>query len=275
MDDLTSRDDEKRLELAQEQGRAKGPEEERARENARVSRNEGGGTGVTIIVSLIVLAIIVFAGCTSSSQPVQTPSPANTVVIPSPTLTAVPFPDALGLDQFAWFGGTNGQGSATVYRYEIRPHYNWTSSSWNSPREQAAASQPMELQSGFNMEKPGEGNTFLFIFIRVKYIGTQAIHAPSGEEFVVYSDGKMYNYSPVHSSDVLIDKVSGTQYNNQIGQAGTHGGTLWDTPPSESNLADGYLIYEIPASFSPNTTYVVGNLDYQNQAAWNLGNLGC
>jgi hypothetical protein len=225
----------------------------------------------TITTFCLLFFVLLFAGCTSSSKPVQTPSPANAAVIPSPTLTAVPFPDALGLDQFAYFGGGNGQGSATVYRYEIKPNYNWTSSSWNSPREQAAASQPLDLQNGYNMEKPKDGNTFLFIFIRVKYIGTQAIHAPSGEQFVVYSDGKMYNYSPVHSSDVLIDKVSGTQYDNQIGQAGTHGGTLWDIPPSESNLADGYLIYEIPASFSPGTTYVAGNLDNQNQAAWNLG----
>jgi hypothetical protein len=219
----------------------------------------------------LLFFVLIFSGCTSSSPPVQTPFPATTVVIPSPNLTAVPFPNALGLDQYAYFGSGNGQGAATVYRYEIRPHYNWTSSSWNSPREQAAASQPLELQNSFNMEKPREGNTFLIIFIRVEYIGTMAMHAPSAKQFVVYSDGKMYNYSSVHSSDVLIDKVSGKQYTNQVGQGGTHGGTLWGINPGESNLADGYLIYEIPATFSPGTTYVVGNLDYQNLAVWNLG----
>jgi hypothetical protein len=60
------------------------------------------------------------------------------------------------------------------------------------------------------MEKPGEGNTFLIIFIRVKYVGTQAMHAPLAKQFVENSDGKVYNYSPVHSSDVLIEEVSGT-----------------------------------------------------------------
>ena len=142
-------------------------------------------------------------------------------------------------------------------------------------REQAAASQPLELQNGYTRKKPKEGNTFLFIFIRLKYSGTQAIRAHSGERFVVCRDGKMYNYSPVHSPDVLIDKVCGTQYGNQIGQAGTHGGTLWDIPPGESNLADGYLVGEMPASFSPGTICVAGNLDYQNQAAWNPVNPGC
>lgn len=162
--------------------------------------------------------------------------------------------------------GENGQGSATVYRYEIRPHYNWTSSSWNSPREQVAASQPLELQNGYTKEKPGEGNTFLIIFVCIVNVGTKAMYAPSAKQFVVYSDGKMYNYTSVHSSDVLIDNVSGKQYTNPVGQ----GGTVGSIQPGESNRADGYLIYEIPASFSPGTTYVLCNLDNQSQAAWKL-----
>ena len=197
----------------------------------------------------------------------QTPSPATPVVIQSPAPTAVPFPDALVLDQFSCFGSGNEQASATVYRYEIRPNYNWTSSSWNSPREQAAASHPLELQYGYNMEKPKDGNTFLFIFIRVENVGTQAMRAPLAKQFVVYSDGKMYNYSSVHSSDVLIDKVSGRQYDYLFGQEGNVG----YIQPGESNLAEGYLIYEIPASFSPEKTYVMSNLDYQNTAIWKLG----
>jgi hypothetical protein len=209
---------------------------------------------------------LIFAGCMSSSLPVQTPLSANALVIPSPTLTAVPFPEVLGLNEYTCFGCENRQGAATVYRYEIRPHYNWTSPSWNSPREQAAASQPLELQNGYTMEKPGEGNTFLIIFIRVENVGTMAVNAPLAKQFVVYSDGKMYNYTSVHSSDVVIDKVSGSQYGYQIGQ----GGTVGYIQSGESNRAEGYLIYEIPASFSPNTTYVIGNLDYQNQAEWKL-----
>jgi hypothetical protein len=171
------------------------------------------------------------------------------------------------MDQFSCFGSGNGQASAIVYRYEIRPYYNWTSSSWNSPREQAAASKPLELQNGYNMEKPKEGNTFLFIFIRVENIGNQTVRAPSANQFVVYSDGKMYNYSSVHSSDVVIDQVSGKQYDYLFGQDRSVG----YIQPGESNQAEGYLIYEIPASFSPEKTYVMSNLDYQNTAIWKLG----
>jgi hypothetical protein len=189
------------------------------------------------------------------------------VVILSPTPTAVPFPNALAQNEYATFGSGNEQGKATVYRYEVKSNYNWTSPSWNSPREQVAASPPLELQRGYNMEKSQEGNIFLFIYVRAVNTGNNAVYAPSAKQFVVFSDGKAYNYSSVHSSDVIIDKVTGTQYDYQIGR----GGTVGYIQPGESNKADGYLIYEIPAPFSPNTTYVVSNLDYQNKAVWKLG----
>ena len=211
---------------------------------------------------------LIFAGCMSSFLPAQTPVVSNTLGIPSPVLTAVPFPNALGLDDYSCFGCDNRQAGATVYRYEIRPYYNWTSPSWNSPREQADASQPLELQRGYTMEKPGEGNTFLFIFIHVQNVGTMGVNVPLAKQFVVYSDGKMYNYTPVHSPDVVIDRVSGSQYGYQTGQEGS--GTVGYIQSGESNRAEGYLIYEVPASFSPNNTYVIGYLDNQNQAEWKL-----
>jgi hypothetical protein len=210
---------------------------------------------------------LIFAGCVSSSLPVQTPVSPDTLVIPSIAPTAVPFPNALSLDEYSCFGCESRQAGATVYRYEIRPYYNWTSPSWNSPAEQASASQPLEQQGGYTMEKPGEGNTFLFIFIRIQNVGTMGVNVPLAKQFVVYSDGKRYNYTSVHRPDVIIDRVSGSQYGYQIGQ----GGTVGYIQPGESNRAEGYLIYEVPASFSPNTTYVVADLDNQNTEEWKLG----
>jgi hypothetical protein len=35
-------------------------------------------------------------------------------------------------------------------------------------------------------------------------------------------------------------------------------------------MAEGYLIYEVPAALTPQDTYVLVNLDYQNQAVWRL-----
>ena len=93
------------------------------------------------------------------------------VVILSPTPTAVPFPNALALNEYATFGSADMIGKATVYGYDMKPGYNWTSPSWNSPGEQGAASQPLEIQRGYTMEKPQEGNTFLFVYVRVLNTG--------------------------------------------------------------------------------------------------------
>ena len=224
----------------------------------------------TILFFGVLFFVLLFSGCTSTSPQVAAPTPVPTtaaVVILSPTPTPVPFPDALALNEYATFGSGDMIGKATIYGYDIKPSYNWTSPSWNSPGEQAAASQSLELQRGYTIEKPQGGNTFLFVYVRVLNPGKNAVYAPSAKQFVVNSNGKLYNYSPVQSSEVIIDKVPGTQYDYQIGR----GGTVGYVQPGESNRADGYLIYEIPAKFSPNTTYVVTNLDYQNQAVWKLG----
>jgi hypothetical protein len=222
----------------------------------------------TIAVFGVLFFVLLFSGCTSTSPPVQTPTsvPTTAVVKLSPTPTAVPFPNALSLNEYATFGSADKIGQATVYGYEIRPNYNWTSPSWNSPRGQGAASPPLDIQRGYTMEKPHEGNTFLFVYVRVLNTGKNAVFAPSAKQFVLNSNGTIYNYSSVHGSDVIIDKVPGTQYDYQIGR----GGTVGYVQPGESNRADGYLIYEVPAMFSPKTTYVVSNLDYQNQVVWRL-----
>jgi hypothetical protein len=59
MEDITLRQDEIGRKLATEKGRKLGMEEERALEKQRDERKEGWGTGMKIVISLIVLAIIV------------------------------------------------------------------------------------------------------------------------------------------------------------------------------------------------------------------------
>jgi hypothetical protein len=217
----------------------------------------------------VLFLLLILSGCTSTSPPVQSPTsvPTTAVVTQSPTPAAAQFPNALTLNEYAAFGSGDERGKATVYRYEIKPSYTWTSPSWNSPSMQGASSSPLDIQHGYTTEKPGEGNIFLVIYVRVTNTGKNAVYAPSAKQFVVNSNNTIYPYSPVQSSDVTIDNVPGTQYDYQIGR----GGTVGYVQPGESNSADGYLIYEIPATFSPTTTYVVSNLDYQNQAVWKLG----
>ncbi len=216
-----------------------------------------------------VLLFVLISGCTSTTPPVQSQTPVPTTAVtltPTPTPTSEPFPNALALNEYATFGSGNEQGKATVYQFDIKSDYNWTSPTWNSPGLQAATPQPLGLQRGYNTEKPQAGNIFLFIYLRVLNTGTNAVYAPSAEQFVVSSNGKVYNYSSVRSSDVTIDQVTGTQYDYQIGR----GGEVGYIQPGESNRAEGYLIYEIPAALTPQDTYVLVNLDYQNQAVWSL-----
>jgi hypothetical protein len=228
-----------------------------------------------VVVVGVLVTLLFLAGCLNNAPvsptpiptPVATSVPVSAVMTPIPTQTSTPFPDALALGQFATFESGNTQGRATVYRYNVLPNYNWTSPSFNSPSEQAAASPPLERQQGFNMETPQEGNVFLFIFVRVENTGNNAVYAPSGKQFVVSSGGKIYNFTSLHGSDVIVDKVSGTQYDYQIGR----GGVVGYVQPGVSNAADGYLIYEVPETFSPSSAYVLGKLNFVTQAEWKLG----
>jgi hypothetical protein len=106
MDDISSRDDEKGRELAREKGRIdeqnsqrerelatekgrkQGQQEERAREKGK----DGWGTGIKIVISLIVLAIIVaLVAFLTLSVTVTNTSPGN--ALPFTTNYAVTFPE--------------------------------------------------------------------------------------------------------------------------------------------------------------------------------------
>jgi hypothetical protein len=224
----------------------------------------------------ILLIVLFCSGCmnTTPQSPSQTtvPSPVSTTlppttatIVPNPAVTA--YPGALALGQYATFGSEGRQGKATVYKYEIRQNYNWTAPTFKSPGSQSGASGPNEVQRGYMSQKPKAGNTFLFVYVSLVNNGTAAIYAPSASQFVVSANGTVYNYTSVQGSDVVIDTVPGTQYDYQIGR----GGLVGYIQPGESNKADGYLIYEVPAAISLKDAYVLVNLDYQNRAVWRLG----
>jgi general stress protein YciG len=110
MDDLTSRDEEKRQELARElgrqeeqklqrerelateKGRKQGQDEERAREKAREKPKEGWGMGIKIIVSLVVLAIIV-AVVALLTLSVSVTNVSTSYALPFTTGYSVTFPE--------------------------------------------------------------------------------------------------------------------------------------------------------------------------------------
>jgi general stress protein YciG len=110
MDDLTSRDDEKRQEIARElgrqeeqklqrerelateKGRKQGQDEERTREKAREKPKEGWGMGIKIIASLVVLAIIV-AVVALLTLSVSVTNVSTSYALPFTTSYSVTFPE--------------------------------------------------------------------------------------------------------------------------------------------------------------------------------------
>ena len=106
MDDITSRDNEKRLELAREQGRKEEQDRQRERElatergrkqgldeeRAREKSKEGWGMGMKMIASLVILAIIVAVVALLSLSVSVMPVTTN-YAMPFTTNYAVTFPE--------------------------------------------------------------------------------------------------------------------------------------------------------------------------------------
>jgi hypothetical protein len=221
-------------------------------------------------LSCLVIVLILCAGCTSppaqTVTTVTTTTPVKTMIA-TPVPTATPWPGAVALKTEVLFGTGGKNGSATVYKTDVRPEYTWTSPSFNSAREQRSAGEPLETQQGYNTEKPAEGNAFLFVSVRLANTGTTSIVAPSPNQFVVYYEGTAIPYSSLHGSDVIVGSMQGTQYDYLIGKGGVSG----YIQPGDSNAADGFLIYEVPASIDLARTYMVITLDSGHESAWKLG----
>ncbi len=221
----------------------------------------------TLLATLVLLAVL--CGCTGNTPdapPVTTLPPATPTPTLEPTPTPDPFPDALALNTPVPFGIMKKTGELTVTGYKVRPTYSWVDPSWNSPREQLESANPYETQKGYNTQKPADGNTFLFVYLTAACTGTESVWAPSPAQIVVMSNGITSSYSTLASDQTIVDGEIGNQYDFQIGVGGTGG----YVQPGKSNNVKGFLIYEVPASFSPDTTYVVANADAETQGVWRL-----
>lgn len=222
----------------------------------------------TIGIFCIVIALIACAGCTGTAPQTPTPLPVIVTTTAAPAPESTPYPGALALNQETPFGIAGMNGTATVYKAEIRSAYSWASPSYNSPHEQQEAGTSLySTQHGYNTETPKEGNTFLFVYVRLANTGSERMVAPSPNQFVVSYNGMTYPYSSVRGSDVTISSVRVTQYDYQIGRGGVAGSIA----PGPSNAADGFLIYEVPSSIDLSKAALVIALDPEHQSAWKLG----
>lgn len=235
---------------------------------------------VIVIVIVIAAAAFVFVLPKISGSTVQrnTPVPttvavtqttmiAATTVTPAPTQN--PFPNALALRQKFSFGSGNAAGVGTVYRYWMNDTYQWHNDKDNL----------------YYVEKPPAGYKFLVIFVDVTNTGNAPIWPPMADNIHLIYDGKEYaldqdhylpdksiNFkaTPIEIQEIqYVSKLTGSEYVEDYGYS--HGTKFGDLYPGESNAIDGYLIYEVPASLTPDTTYVKIDFSGQDIGVWKLG----
>lgn len=215
----------------------------------------------------IVAVLVALAGCTGTAPQTTTAAPVVVTTTATPVPEPTTYPGALALNQETPFGIAGYNGTATVYKAELRSTYQWSSPSFNSPHAQEEAGDTLfTTQKGYNTEKPKDGNTFLFVYVRLANIGSQRMVAPSPNQFIVDYNGKTYPYRSVEGSDVTVSTVRVTQYDYLIGKGGVAGFIM----PGASNAADGFLIYEVPASIDLTKAAMIIGLDSEHQSAWKL-----
>ena len=229
---------------------------------------------IIFLLAAIIMVVLVILCWGTGTTPSAQPPPATTTVVtappaattPEPTPTPDPYPDASALNTPVAFGSGAKTGEINVYGYTVRPTFAWVDPSWNSPKEQAESQGAFETQKGYNTEHPAEGNTFVFIYLSVGATGTESVWAPSPNQIVFYSNGQTYKYTSVGSAQTVISDETGNQYDFELGTGGTGGYVM----PGKSNNVKGFLIYEVPESFSPETAYVIVTPDARTQGVWKL-----
>jgi len=230
-----------------------------------------------ILVIAAVIAAFVLPGI--PGDPARTsgpavPAAATTAPAASPAATTRtpvpdPFPDALRVKDTFPFGSGEVASEGTVYRVWMNGTYQWHN----------------DLDNRYYTQVPGTGNKYLFVFVNVYNNGTLRVWPPTSGLIRVYYDGRWYSTDPNHRlpgntkniKDNPIEikevqyfsKLHGSEYVEDYGFS--HGDPLGFLYPGKSNAFDGYLIYEVPASLTPDKAYAQIAFNGHDVGVWRLG----
>jgi hypothetical protein len=229
---------------------------------------------VVVIAGVYFVVLPKLSGITGSAA--QTPLATMTVspTTPLPTATTVstpppdPFPDALPLKKWFPFSEGKTKSEGTVYRYWINETYQWHSDADNK----------------WYIQKPKRGNKYLFVFAGVVNRGDTAFPYPKSNSIYVHYNGSIYNPDPEHylpdkagNRDATAVEVGEIQFQSDVfnleyveDYGYSHGTTANMVYPGESNAVDGYIIYDMPASLTPDKTYVEIVFNGHERAVWKL-----
>lgn len=211
-------------------------------------------------------------GASSTPSPtavVTTTTPVTTVPSTAPTPTPDPFPNALKLKDGFPFGTGKVASEATVYRVWMNDSYQWHN----------------DMDNRYYFEKPKSGYKFLFVFLNVFNKGDTRVWPPTAANVKVHYKGEVYSSDPNHflpdkSSDrkataievkevEFFSKLFGSEYVEDYGYS--HGTQYAYLYPGKSNAIDGYLIYQVPVSLTPDKAYARVEFNGNEVGVWNLG----
>ena len=242
-----------------------------------------------LITGILVLTLLLLSGCVdeerTDSTGTATPAPVRTSTIvpsvqPSGTVTSVTSsPQAepadarlrnpLLLKEGYLFGnGTKWISEAKVNRFWMNDSYRWYN--------------PEELQ--YRYQKGPGGKKYLFVFLSFVNYGTQRAPLPPPGNIYIIHDNTMLTPYVLHplpmknpDSTPRVARIAEIEYSHKVYSSElvedygySHGQKLDYIAPGESNAVEGYIIYEVPASLTPEKTYVLIVLPDRNQAVWIL-----
>lgn len=236
---------------------------------------------VKIIPVFCILALVVCAGCATREQPkptetatiVTTPPPTpspEATILTTATTPAPLYPDALRLKSPFTFGnGTSWTTDAAVNRVWINDTYRWFNPAENQYETRVAA----------------QGKKFLIVFLTMVNRGTERAPLPPRGNIYVLFDNAVVSPDTVHplptmnpNSVPAIARIAEIEYSRNVYSSEqaedygySHGQKLAYVNPGESNAVEGYIVYEVPASVVPETTYVKIVMPDKTEGTWVLG----
>jgi len=209
-----------------------------------------------VLITFLLIAILA-AGC-GEKVPRQVPETPSVTTIPTPPVTtetprvtAVPeaFPGALSLGTPYRYGREDIAMEVTVYKVKVMEEYDWWSPKWGR----------------YWNTTPKRGNTFLFALVRFIDRGTARALLPAPHTLVLRSDGNSYVETTDRDNSLWIKGIDVKQYEYYFED------TAGWIDPGESNKVEGFMIYEVPLSVTPQNSYIDVIFSGKAAAVWKLG----
>jgi hypothetical protein len=229
------------------------------------------GTGTSLVTTASVIPTYVVPPVMNDSPMATRQIPAlNTTGSPMAALTEPASFHPLELKQAVLFGnGTTWNSEIAINRIWINDTYRWYN--------------PEELQ--YDKRIAPAGKKYLLVFLSVINRGTERAPLPPHENIYVICENVViapYSLHPLPMKNMdstpRIARIADIEYfrkvysSEQVEDYGySHGQKLAYVLPGESNAVEGYIIYEVPASMTPEKTYVTVILPDKSDAVWVLG----